>query len=151
MPIAVGFDSVPSHIGPGYEISVTASGFTVNNGDTIVARVQDGTGSYDLVVGACTLFAGFGTGFIQFGRPVPGTGLVATSGLGKYVSPASSIQIYLEWRRSNLTLVDSATSAGWSWDPTGGVYELVSNLLNEIFAPSSGGLLDILNSVRKTY
>src|ERR1700747_2481374 len=130
MALAIGFDSVPSHIGPGYEISVARSGFALNDGDVIICRVQDGTGAYTLVIGASIGFAGFGTTFHRFGWPATGTGLVATSGLMKYVAAGSSCQILIEWRRSNLTLVDSAISAGWFWDPTGGVYNLVSDLLN---------------------
>lgn len=113
--IVITAPGAPGTTGPGYLLAYTCSGFSLNAGDIMYAQLIDHASGIAMVICAAVMTGlsqppvvwGFSSGGTPFGRP---------SGHYNHYAQGNSIDVYLQWTRSNLTIVDSLTSIGWSWD-----------------------------------
>jgi hypothetical protein len=151
MTIAVTLAGAPTRVGPGYELSYACSGFAFTAGDSLQVGIVDSATSQRLLATATvmlgltgpTMLHGYST-LASFGSP---------AGPFEYAPPGTSVELDMQWVRANLSVVDSAVSAGWTWDPTGALYALVAKSL---YLAAHGGTHDpmldtILAAVTKTW
>jgi len=149
--IAITLPAVPTRVGPGYELGYACSGFAFTAGDSLQVGIVDSSTSARLLATATVMLGltgpsmlhGYST-LLSFGSP---------AGPFEYAAPGTAVELDMQWVRADLSVVDSAVSTGWTWDPTGALYALVAKSL--YFATHGGThdpMLDlILAAVTKTW
>lgn len=143
MTLSIVNATVPSRIGPGYVLFWHTTVGPVPLDDIMQVGVRETSGVNFLELGI-KLMNGATSGFVVMGTT---NSLAIANGLDRYVAPGAGVQVELLQMHSNLATVETLISGSWTWDPTGGLYQLVQ----QGASPSSAMLSDILAAVRHTF
>ena len=148
MAITLQVPTVGSPVGPGFRLQFTLSGFTFNSGDIIFVKIIDHATVTPLLVSASVLTGltfQLHTCGITTAPQFPG----GPEG-GIFETPGASVDIELDWERSNLVTVDSQTFTGFTWDPLNMIWVFAIRTLFDI-SPTGASLANVLAAVQKTY
>lgn len=143
------WDPLSGRIGPGISVSAGWDLVGPHVANTLLVASLLETSSSDLIMSS-TAQLPTNTGLVRLGDLFRKTG-----GMFKAVSDGTSLTLRLEVYEPGSGTVDTTDTTGFTWDPTSGVWYLITASLvqavNELSGESSPKLDDILAAVRHVY
>ncbi len=142
MTLTVTNATVPSVCGPGYEISVLTSlagPFLLDDFYTVEVLLPPLTTNY--FCGGSALSHSFSFSAITLGI----SDMISQGVLDQYVAPGTVVTLSLQLSHADFTSIDAGLSTGWTWDPVGGLYQVIAR------AAVSGSSAEVLAAVRRTF
>lgn len=134
-------------VGPGYTIGYNISGGPIPNDDFVELIVSDSAN-----VGRWLATASHKTFGALSGSVTIGASDVEHLSIAQRTFPfavGGAVTITLNLLHANFVTVDSVSQSGFTWDPTGALHWLITELLWR--SVSSTALADVLAAVRKTF
>lgn len=132
--IAVSTPIAPTKVGPGYQTAFLLSGAPAATDFIEGNLVEHATGNTKLIsaqklfnLSTTQLFIWGYANTTQFGRA------------GQHFDPVAqgdAIDLVVNWRAANLTIIATQTTVGWSWDSINEAWYLASLMLTQLVAPS---------------